>query len=168
MKELSEDKKQIIREYLEGNSVAVMAKKRGISREAVYQTLRKIDNWDELKEDMSDLRNVASKESAKRAKRDIESGAYIGDTLKKYGISSTTLYRYCPELAGKKRRESMELTERIVKDWKEGVSYRNISKKYDMFISNIQRRMLLYFGDKWEEAKKERAKVRSSKSKRRK
>jgi len=156
MKELSEDRIRIIKEYLEGEPVIKMAEKRGISREAVYQTLRRLENWDQIKESKQEERVTGNKEVAYEAANQIKKGRNVSDVLDEYNISATTLYRYHPEMSSYKRKQSYKITEKIAKDWEAGMTYVEISKKYDMFISNIQRRLHLYYGNKWKEAKKNR------------
>ena len=156
MKEFSEDRLQIIKEYLDGSPVIKIAEKRGISREAVYQTLRRIENWEELKDIKQDERTSDSKKLAETAAEEIISGKAVGEVLDKYQLSATTLYRHKPEVASYKRKQSAKITKQIAKDWMSGMTYSEISKKYDMFVSNIQRRLHLHFGKDWEKAKKDR------------
>ena len=42
----------LVQEYLDGNSVINIAKERGITREAVYQHLRQLPNWQKVSDSM--------------------------------------------------------------------------------------------------------------------
>jgi predicted DNA-binding protein YlxM (UPF0122 family) len=148
-----EEQITIIQEYLNGQTVKEIADKRSISREAVYQTLRRIENWEELRLQMLDNRKLYNKKLALKVKKDILEGIHPTDALQKYGLSATTLYRYCPEMRAFKMSQSSEVTKDIAEDWFGGMTYKEISKKYDMFTSNVQRRLRSVYGKDWEKAK---------------
>lgn len=162
-REFTQEQMEMIKEYVNNTPVIQIARKRSISREAVYQTLRRIENWEELRSKMSqDKRDISSK-LAFRVREAVLGGVPIDEALEKWGLSITTFYRYCPDMAAGRRKESFAKTESIAKDWMSGMTYSKIAQKYNMFMSNIQRRLHLYYKKDWDKAKAKRKQLKSRK-----
>lgn len=152
------NKEEVMQEYLDGGSVTRMAKDRGVSREAIYLVLRKINGWQQLKFQSTKEMMDDYTERATMALQDVLAGMSIKDAAKKNNISNSTLYRRYPELRGRNAAKSQEKTEQIAEDWFAGMSYTNLCKKYGMHLSNVQRRLRRFYSNNWEEAKRERRK----------
>jgi len=162
-KEFTQEQLDIIREYINRTPVIEIANKRHLSREAIYQVLRRVENWDELHQGMSLGRQDVSRKLAYKAREMVLQGTAVNVALNENGISITTFHRYCPEMRAYRKNNSFKLTESIANDWMNGMAYREISQKYKMFVSNIQRRLRLYYGEDWNKAKTERGKIKAQK-----
>jgi predicted DNA-binding protein YlxM (UPF0122 family) len=154
----TEEQVSIINEYYDGIPVTEIAQKRDLTREAIYLTLRKIENWRELKDFNRAKKKIkASNEdmgAARRAKELILSGKTVKEATKITGISRHMLYKYHPEM----KNLSKQTSSYIAKDWYAGKTYAELCNKYDMQLSNIQRRIRDHYGDDWETMKEKRAK----------
>ena len=133
-----------------------IAKKRGVSREAIYQTLRRLEDWDsirgEVKTVVIDGKPLTKRERYKKIKEMVTEGETLTNALQKYKGAKQTFYKYHPEMKSYSRRLSSRETSRIVDDWIAGMTYKKLSEKYGKYTSDIQRRIKESFDD-WEVAK---------------
>lgn len=168
MRNFTEEETNIINEYYDGVPVSEIAGNRDVSREYVYKILRKLPDWENLKENMKKNKKVVLDKETERkcrlAMEHIKKGSTEREATEMYSISKYTLYKYFPEMKGYASRRSKRLTQNIVDDWNKGLSYYKIMDKYGTYISDIYRRISSYYGDDWPKAQIRRAKATGRKT----
>jgi transposase len=172
-----EDKEKIREMYQNLVPVSEIARHFSVTREAVYLHLRQMDDYEELKKEVSEKR------SQKRSKRLL---GYMGLTEDDYiKIVRRLTYRgkTQKEIAKKLDIKTWQLVElnklvgistrelkrekikrrnaNIVYDYMDGKIVKDIADDYDITVDAVFKNLRRYFGDDWEEAKK----IRQPKSK---
>jgi len=137
-------KDSMINEYLGGSTVIDIAKKYGVTREAVYQRLRKIPSWGAVKEKNRVSRKRKRMEKYEGLRDEIyemaEKGVYRVEIMKKLNISAKVLKDLLKgskyDLAPTAR---MPVHNEIRRDHGRGMSKKALMEKYDMSYPHICR-----------------------------
>jgi transposase len=137
-------KDSMINEYLGGSTVIDIAKKYGVTREAVYQRLRKIPGWGAVKEKSRVSKKRARMEQYEGLRDEIyemaEKGIYRVEIMKKFNISAKVLKdlfkgsKY--DLAPTAR---MPVHNEIRREYGKGVSKKALMAKYELSYPHICR-----------------------------
>ena len=83
MNEFEKERQERMEEYLNGAKVSEMAIKRGVSREAIYQSLRRLEDWRGVKRGQRDIRKQPYMELAEKVYEEVMAVAEFKETLEK-------------------------------------------------------------------------------------
>ena len=136
------DREQLIQEFLNGKSVIDIAKQYNLSREAVYQNLRTIPNWERVSESLKKTKKERALEAYGHLMPEIirlkEEGLSTIVVARKLGIPYPPLAEL---LKGTRHDNSKEVREarnrRIYKEYQKGMVQRELAQEFGMSQSSI-------------------------------
>ncbi len=131
-------------EYLAGNSVISIAKKYGVTREAVYARLRKMPNWNVIKEKKKIARAKKRMQKHEHLRDKVfemaKNGTYRAEIKRELGVSRKVIETL---LRGTKYDRSqtakMPIHNEIRRDFGRGMTRKELMEKYEMSYPHICR-----------------------------
>lgn len=136
------DRKQIVKLYMSGVPVSEIRDIYGVTREAVYQHLRKTEGWKGMKRHHSGLRASTRLSELQNHKEEIIAGWLSGvsmyDLAKEFKTIRKNISDIIREEFGSTRRQYRRDLQ-ILEDYKNGITQVELSKKYGISQPCISR-----------------------------
>ena len=133
---------ELVEEYLKGVTVDELAQRFSVSREAVYQRLRKDRDWRHIKAHLRKERSLERIRELEEKTNDIVEGWVAGvsilDLAREFKTSRKNISRIIRDVVGTtKRRHERDLE--IIEKYKEGVTQTELAKEYEISQPCISR-----------------------------
>lgn len=142
--------------YLSGVPIREIAKREGVTTEALYYQLRKFENWREL-QDMVVVKKRLNKN--KELIKMYNDGVPRKQIAKKLNRGLSTVQSTIRVIFGKQPPQNVERDKKICGLYLNGMKYKDIAIQCGVCKTRVQCILRRDFGDTWEKAKEGRKRL---------